>query len=90
MANKKVQAVFEDPRGKRVILYEQTWEMHITERHPEMLNRFFDLKATVENPNHIRQGRVPATEELYVKYCETDYVFVSTRFTEEGFTIVTI
>ncbi len=86
----KIKDIFTDPRGKAITLYEDTWNIHISTGHPEMLTRYDDLKNTVENPNHIREGRKPAKEELYVKQFTSDAVLVSTRYLDgEKITIVT-
>ena len=90
MANKVIKDEFIDPRGKKIILYEQTWDIHISGGHPEMINRYDDVKTTIEDPDHIREGRKPETEELYVKNFIHDDVFVSTRdIDQETTTIVT-
>ena len=74
-----------DPRDKNVILYEETWENHIIDGHPEMEDSFNTLVETIKNPDFIREGRNPKSEELYVKITEnqstTVYtgVFVATR-----------
>jgi hypothetical protein len=74
------QDIFTDPRGKQITLYEDTWQFHISIGHPDMITRYSDLKNTVEEPDHIREGRKPATEELYVKKFTNDAMFVSTRY----------
>ncbi|MGA1133860.1 MAG: hypothetical protein ACO31I_16640, partial [Prochlorotrichaceae cyanobacterium] len=51
----------------RILLYEQTWDIHISGGHPEMIDRYDDVKTTIEDPDRIREGRKPETEELYVK-----------------------
>ncbi len=56
-----------DPRGKQIILLEETWDMHIVEGHPEMDGRLDDVVATIEDPDWIREGRDVKTEELYVR-----------------------
>ncbi len=86
----KIKDIFQDPRGKNVILYDDTWNTHISTSHPEMSIRYDDLKNTVEDPDHIREGRKPTIEELYVKQFSSDVVFVSTRYLDkENITIVT-
>ncbi|MEI6331229.1 MAG: hypothetical protein WCP16_18455 [Pseudanabaena sp. ELA645] len=89
MTKRKVKDVLLDPRGKEIVLYEDTWHNHISIGHPEMLTRYDNLKDTVQDPDHIREGRKPLTEELYVKQFESDAIFVSTRYVEEQITIVT-
>lgn len=89
MSDKPIKETLIDPRGIEITLYEQTWNVHIIEGHPEMVNRYFDMKATVETPDHIREGRNPATENLYVKQFQSDHVFVSTRLMNQTMTIVT-
>jgi len=79
MPSRVIKGTFIDPRGKEIILYEQTWNIHISGGHPEMISRYDDLKATIEDPDHIREGRNPSKEELYVKQFTSDDVFVSTR-----------
>ena len=56
-----------DPRGKQIILFEDTWDIHIQEGHPEMEGHLNDVVTTIENPDWIREGRNTETEELYVK-----------------------
>ncbi len=86
----RIKDTFTDPIGKSVTLYEDTWDIHISTGHPEMVTRYDDLKDTVEDPDHIREGRRPAKEELYVKQFTSDGVFVSTRYLDrESITIVT-
>ena len=86
----EIKDIFTDPRGKPVTLYENTWNIHISTGHPEMTTRYDDLKNTVEDPDHIREGRRPAKEELYVKQFTSDAVFVSTKYLDgESITIVT-
>ncbi len=90
MSNRKIKDTFIDPRGKEIILYEQTWDIHISGGHPEMIIRYNDLKTTIKDPDHILEGRNPQKEELYVKQMEADDVFVSTRYlNNETITIVT-
>lgn len=90
LSHPEIKAVFTDPRGKQVVLYAETWDAHISKGHPEMIARYDDVKDTVEDPDHIREGRKPKTEELYVKEFEADAVFVSTRdLGENPVTIVT-
>ena len=86
---REINDIFIDPRGKSVTLYKQTWEEHILGGHPEMITRYNDLKTTIEDPDHIREGRKSATEELYVKRFDFDDVLVSTRYSDETITIVT-
>lgn len=89
MGNRKTKDFFTDPRGEKITLYEQTWDTHITQNHPEMCNRYSDLKTTIEDPDHIRAGRNPTTENLYVKQCISDHAFVSTRLIDDKQIIVT-
>ena len=85
-----IKEKFLDPRGNEITLYENTWDVHITDGHPEMATRYEDLKNTVEDPDHIREGRNPVKEELYVKIFSSDSVFVSTRYLDDQtITIVT-
>jgi len=70
MSNKVLPAIkceMTDPRGKKVILLEETWDMHIVEGHPEMDGHLDDVVETIENPDWIREGRDTRKEELYVK-----------------------
>lgn len=86
----EVKCVLTDPRGKQVKFYAETWHNHIVKRHPEMSTRYDDVKQTVEDPDHIREGRKPETEELYVRESAAGAVFVSTRdLDENSATIVT-
>ncbi len=70
MSNEALPAIkceMTDPRGNKVLLFEETWDNHITEGHPEMDGRLDAVVATIEDPNWIREGRDPETEELYVR-----------------------
>lgn len=89
MSDKPIKETFIDPLGIKITLYEQTWDVHIIEGHPEMVNRYSDVKATIQKPDCIREGRKPATEKLYVKQFVSDALFVSTRRIGETETIVT-
>ena len=90
MSDKKIKETFIDPRGEEIIIYEQTWNVHISNGHPEIVSRYDDLKATIEDPDHIREGRNVQTEDLYIKKFVSDDVFVSTRhLNDETITIVT-
>ncbi len=63
---RKIKLQIQDPRNKIVTLFEDTWEEHIIEGHPEMENHLEDVKMTIENPDIIREGRKSDTE-LYFK-----------------------
>lgn len=83
-----------DPRGISVILYEDTWEDHITFNHPEMEDKLHELAETVKDPDWIREGRVPETEELYVKartISNTEFsgTLASTRMEDGELVVVT-
>jgi hypothetical protein len=88
MAHKSIKDTFIDPRGKKIIVYEQTWDTHILGGHPEMSDRYDDLKTTIEDPDRIREGRKPQTEELYVRNFISDEVFVSTRDIDQKTTTI--
>ncbi len=73
-----------------VKLYQNTWENHIIDRHPEMDGRLDDVKTSLVDPDHIREGRKPATENLFVREYIKHDICVSTRFMPDyGHHIVT-
>lgn len=94
MHNKDILTTLTDPRGKEIILYRDTWEYHIVEGHPEMENNLENLSNTITDPDYIKEGRVPESEELYFKSTTVSGttftgIFASTREIDGATVIVT-
>lgn len=82
-----------DPRGKCIVLYEDTWVNHIVEGHPEMEGNLHALVETIEDPDLIREGRSSSTE-LYLKInsvsnMEFTGIFAATKIIDDQLTLVT-
>lgn len=61
--NKNVMFFVFDPLGDRVVLYEKTWQMHISEKHNplygEELPDLGDIRESVLNPDQLRRSLHP-------------------------------
>jgi hypothetical protein len=73
MQNNKIIATAKHPRDSEdIIIYEKTWTDHAL-LHEElkdcgMGDCLNEVVETLNNPNIIREGRNPETEELFVRY----------------------
>ncbi len=97
----KIIATAKDPRnGSDIVIYEQTWTTHIKPNHSELEDCehgndcLQEVVTTLNNPDIIREGRKPETEELFIRYTTSEEfgvykgISVSTR-TEDNKTFVT-
>jgi hypothetical protein len=56
-----------DPLGNTIILDVETWEKHITLRHPEMKEYLESLKVTLEQPILIQRAPVGGSTCFYYR-----------------------
>ena len=77
------------PIGFRVRASRSYWEMIIYIKHPVMVGREREVKATLENPEEIRQSRIDP--DVYLFYRSEDasrsVCAVAKHLNEEGFLI---
>lgn len=77
MENNEVLATAIHPVEKtEIVIYKQTWTDHIKPNHSELedcggkQDCLKEVIQTLNDPDIIREGRQPVTEELFIRYTE--------------------
>jgi hypothetical protein len=57
--------VLQDPKGRQIVLLDNTWFGHIVKAHPDMANRRRDVEQAVRQPDAIHLSKSSADCRVY-------------------------